>query len=182
MNKLINYEYIKTLNPCKDRLNNYTTHYATFSGDLTAFFELDHITHRDKLWVALRSMGKKQIVECACRFAEATLSIYENKYPGDFRPRKAIEAARSGIGILEARRAAIAAYAAASYAAAAYAAIAAIAIAAADVDAAAAPAADAAASYASYAAAADAAADVDAARINQETVQLKIILDVIAGN
>mgnify|MGYP006921344668 FL=1 len=120
---------------------------------------------KDKFWFLCKKvLTKDENKKVAIELAKSVLSIYENKYPEDYRPRKAIESAKSYLEgkitkeeLIEFRKAAYAA-AAAAYAAAAYA----------DADAAAAAAADAA--YAAYAAAAaaayaaaDAAADADAA-------------------
>ena len=83
-------------------------------------------------WIVSRVMSKKQRVEWAVYCAEKVLHIFEEKYPSDDRPRKAIEAAKeylkTGTADAAAYDAADAAYAAAydaadaAYAAAAYAA------------------------------------------------------------
>ena len=111
----------------------------------------EHIVGDDKLCCrevlihpALPHWTRETIVRFAADCAERVLPIFEAKYPNDDRPRKAVEAARSG----DAQRARAASAAAAAYAAA---------------DAASAYAAYASASaYAAYAAA-DAAASADAA-------------------
>jgi hypothetical protein len=102
-------------------------------------------------WLLVRFMTHEQKVKYAIFAAEQVIDIYEKKYPGDDRPRKAIEAARNYLKdkSLKNKNAA---------ATAAYAADAAAAYAAADAAAAAAYAADAAA-YAAAAYAAAAAAD-----------------------
>jgi len=74
-------------------------------------------------WHINENKRKDVIILFAILCAEAVLSVYENKYPTDDRPRKAIEAAREYLKIKTAD-AAFAAYAAANAAyAAAYAAI-----------------------------------------------------------
>ena len=52
---------------------------------------------QDMLWClrATEQDSKSAAIELAARFAESALSIFETKYPGDDRPRKAIEAARA---------------------------------------------------------------------------------------
>jgi len=55
----------------------------------------------------------KNPVLFAADWAEQVLPIFESAYPTDDRPRKAIEAARSGASVLAARAAAFAAHAAA---------------------------------------------------------------------
>ncbi len=72
-------------------------------------------------WHINENKRKDVIILFAILCAEAVLSVYENKYPTDDRPRKAIEAAREYLKIKTAD-AAFAAYAAAFAAFAAYAA------------------------------------------------------------
>ena len=67
-------------------------------------------------WIVSRVMSKKQRVEWAVYCAEKVLHIFEEKYPSDDRPRKAIEAAKE---YLKTGTAAAAAYDAADAAAAA---------------------------------------------------------------
>ena len=114
-------------------------------------------------WLIVRLMDHANVVRYVIFAAEQVIEIYENKYPDDNRPRKAIEAARAYLAnpsdenkkaTHAAAAAAHAAYAAAAAADAAYAADAAAAAAYAAADAAHA-AADAA--HAADAAAADAA-------------------------
>jgi hypothetical protein len=56
---------------------------------------------KDKLdwanWLIVRIMSYKQYVSYAVYAAELVLPIYEKKYPGDKRPREAIEAAKKCI-------------------------------------------------------------------------------------
>jgi hypothetical protein len=46
--------------------------------------------------VAFKLIPKDKLRLVAADIAETILHIYESKYPGDLRPRKAIEAARKG--------------------------------------------------------------------------------------
>jgi len=77
--------------------------------------EMIRLGHLEWLnWGLVRLMTKKQAVEYAIYAAEQVLSIYEDKYPKDDRPRKAIEAAKGYLaGRGTAHTAARAAYAAA---------------------------------------------------------------------
>jgi hypothetical protein len=93
---LITKEYLKSLSPCEDRYKHYLTHYKDFKGTLEAFLDLKDLTHADKKWVFVRSIDKDKLRLVAADFAERVLHIFENKYPTDDRPRKAIEAVRSG--------------------------------------------------------------------------------------
>ena len=54
------------------------------------------IESEDKLWILLRPeiIPEKELHLLGCDIAESVLHIFEAKYPGDKRPRKAIEAKR----------------------------------------------------------------------------------------
>ena len=176
---LITKDYLKSLSPCEDRYKHYLTHYKDWRGTLEEFLDLAELTHDDKKWVFVRSISKDKLRLVAADFAERVLHIFESKYPNDYRPRKAIEAARDGDKGATAADAAYAAACATAYAAARAAAYAARAAAAYAADA----RADAAAAYAARAAAAraaDARADAaaDAARADysdEEKAQLEIM-------
>jgi len=75
-------------------------------------------------WLIVRVMNYKQYVSYAVFAAEQVIDIFEDKFPEDKRPRKALEAAKRCIDnpTKENKSAAAAAAAAAAYAAAAYAA------------------------------------------------------------
>ena len=172
---LINKEYLKSLSPCENRYKYYLEHYKDWSGSLEEFLDLAELTHVDKKWVFVRSIGKDNLRLVAADFAERVLHIFESKYPNDDRPRKAIEAARlsdfSGAYAAYAADAADAADAAYATDAAAYAADA-----AAYAAHAAAYAADAYAAHAADAAvAAYATADAAAARLDEEKAQIEIM-------
>jgi hypothetical protein len=96
MSIVIDASKLADLKPCKDRFDNYLEHYSDFNGSINGFLDLEHITYDDKVWVAQRLLTKEQAVEWSCLCAESVLENYEKEYPGDDRPRKAIEAARSG--------------------------------------------------------------------------------------
>jgi cytoskeletal protein RodZ len=190
---LIDKDYLKSFSPCKDRYKHYLENYSSWSGTLKEFLDLPKLTHADKKWVFFRSIPIEKLQLVAADFAERVLHIYESKYPNDNRPRKAIEAARSGDknAATAADAAATAAAATATDATAATAAVAAAtaataatvaaAIAAAATAATAAIAADAATAAATAAIAADAAtaaataAAADAARKKEENAQLEIM-------
>jgi hypothetical protein len=145
---------IMALKPCYSR-EQLEEHFR--SGTITAkqIVKAD-VSHSDKLWVLIRLLKPADFVTFACDCAERVLHIFEEEFPDDNRPRKAIEVARSGNR--DAAYAAAAAFAAARTIA--FAAARTIARAAAD---AAADAAYAAAGAAAYAAAGDAADAADAA-------------------
>jgi len=92
---LITKDYLKSMNPCEDRYKHYLQNYKDWQGTLDEFLDLPKLTHDDKRWVFVRSIDKNKLRFVAADFAERVLHIYENKYPNDDRPRKAIEAARN---------------------------------------------------------------------------------------
>lgn len=97
--------------------------------------ELKHVSRYERLqwanWLIVRLLSHKDAVRYAVFAAEAVLEMFEEEYPNDNRPRRAIEAAKAWLQDQseENKRAAYAAYAAyaaadatdAAYAAAAYA-------------------------------------------------------------
>ena len=78
----------------------------------------------DKFWwlIGKTNLSKDKKIDIAIQCAETVLPIFEEKYPNDDRPRKAIEAAKNKTDAAYAADAAAAAYDAAADAAAAYAA------------------------------------------------------------
>jgi hypothetical protein len=153
----INKEIIEKLNPCKNRFDNFLEHYKDFDNNIEDFVLLENISYSDKIWVITNLFTKQQNVKFALKCASSVLHVFEEKYPNDKRPRKAINAAELYLKIIKENNKQLVYYATAAYAAyaAAYAAYAAAAAAAAAT---AAYAADAAATAAyAAAAAADAA-------------------------
>lgn len=117
---LINTQIICKLEPCESRFDNYLTHYESFSGTLEDFIKLDNITYCDKVWVVTRLFTKQQNVKWALLCASKVLSIFEDIYPNDKRPRQALEAVEAWLNnpSEETKIAANAAVNAAAYAAA----------------------------------------------------------------
>jgi hypothetical protein len=147
--RTINKTMLESLNPCKDRFDNYLEHYSDFNGSFKDFLDLDKISESDKIWVFLKISSQNQLEFFAwdCAFQAA-----------------AYDAAAAYAAAYDAAAADAAAYAAAAYAADAAAYAAAYATYAADAAAYAAAAAAYAADAAAYAAdAADAAYAADAA-------------------
>lgn len=186
----INKQIIEKLKPCQDRFDNFKKHYSDFDDDLKEFILLENISYSDKVWVFTRLATKMQNVKWSLLCASKVLHLFEEKYPNDKRPRKALEFVENWINN-PSDAAAYAAYAAsaaassaassaASASAAAYAASAAFAAAAASAASSAAFAASAAA-YASSAAssAAYAAAYASAARTNEEELNLLMMIEAI---
>ena len=182
MTETITLEWLKENHACGESLKAFdkeTNH------DVFATLERLKAKNREwGNWLIVRLMTHRQTIQYAIFAAEQVIDIFEKKYPDDYRPRLAIEAARDYLKDPSAKnKKAAAAYAAA--AAAANAAYAAYAAAAADAAANAAYAADAssaaadassAAAYAAYAAAnaADAAAAANAANAAAAYVAARI--------
>jgi hypothetical protein len=115
INTIITDDFLKSLEPCKDRLDNYLDHYSGKEFSILEFVELDNITWSDKFWVLWNhdflTVTQQRLL--ACDFAEHVLHLFENQYPDDDRPRKAIIAARDSADAEAAASAYVAAYAAA---------------------------------------------------------------------
>ena len=167
MNNKDTLKFLRSIGACEDAQAWVKSHGGTFAqawqdcerGDWMAWLL---VKAQDQLGIT-----RQQIIPALCDCAELSLKYFEEKYPNDNRPRKAIETARQWAkGLASEKDLRAAAAAADAAAAAAYAAADADAAYAADADAyAAAYAAAAAAAAAAYAAAyaADAAADAAAA-------------------
>jgi hypothetical protein len=84
---------ISALNPCKDRFDNFVKFYGSKTLTKGQLMGLKNITQNDKMWVAFKMMDEKSVKLCAIEIAKLVLPIFEEKYPNDLRPRKAIEAA-----------------------------------------------------------------------------------------
>jgi len=163
------------LGACPDAIR-WARKYPTFDAAWSACERGDWL-----LWYACRVSGgpesesRRRVVLAACDCAELALPTYERRYPGDNRPRRAIETARrwargeAGITLSDVHAVSAAAYAA-------------YADAAADADAAAYAAAYAAhaAAYAAYAAyAADAAAYAVSAAYATRIKTLRTCADIV---
>ena len=160
-------EYLESLKPCADRWENYLKHYSEWSGTLSQFLDLPELSHRDKVWVFVRSVDKYKLKFFAADCAQSVLNLFERRFPGDDRPRKAIDAARDAANYNSAATYADAAACAADAAAATYAAAAGY---AADAAGYAAVAAIYANSNAAYT-----AADANAARKSEELKQIEFM-------
>ena len=103
MNKIFATVSLTTIlahDPCDDGLHNFKKVFGHLDPDtpvpLLACLESNYVP--DVIW-ALRAVHQDisaVIPLIAADFAESALHIFEGKIPGDDRPRKAIEAARSG--------------------------------------------------------------------------------------
>lgn len=87
----INKQIIEKLKPCQDRFDNFKKHYSDFDDDLKEFILLENISYSDKVWVFTRLATKMQNVKWSLLCASKVLHLFEEKYPNDKRPRKALE-------------------------------------------------------------------------------------------
>jgi hypothetical protein len=94
---IITVEKVMALKPCEDWTEDRARSYL---GDGVSPAELAdillRITPEDAYWLLARLLPPQDRVEWACRCAERVLPVWEAAYPDDDRPRRAIEAARSG--------------------------------------------------------------------------------------
>jgi hypothetical protein len=97
--KSINLQIIKSFNPCEEGLENFIKHHKDFSGSPLELLELENVPVSDKFWLLLRNefIPENDLHELACKFAESVLHLFEEEYPDDKRPRKAIEAKKKFI-------------------------------------------------------------------------------------
>jgi hypothetical protein len=74
----INTGIIKSLNPCKNGLDNWLLHYKAFEGDLVEFLDLPNISYSDKIWVAIRVMPRFLVevfsIDCAILATKRSLA------------------------------------------------------------------------------------------------------------
>jgi hypothetical protein len=62
-----------------------------------AYFQLSPLNPEDSIRSAFKILPENVVKECAIRFAEDVLPIFEKEFPKDQRPRDAIKAAREYI-------------------------------------------------------------------------------------
>jgi hypothetical protein len=174
-------EDLKRLGPCKEGFVWYEKNIKT-ENIREILLQVNEKNSSWARWLFQQLIDKEQAVKIAIYSAELVLHIYEEKYPEDDRPRKAIEAAKEYLETRGTHAAAAADAAHAAHAAAYAAHTAAYAAHAADA-AYAAAAAHAAYADAAYAAAAVGAA-ADAAGANRKITQEKIlnyVADLLEG-
>ena len=124
--KTLTVEKVKELGACREAVEWGEKKYGSKEvKELTVLRALIKAEREDWAnWLIVRLMNYEQYVSYAVYAAEQVIKIYEEKYPEDDRPRKAIEAAKVCIKAPTDtnKRAAAAAAAAAAFAAAAFAA------------------------------------------------------------
>ena len=80
---IITNKYIASLQPCKDRHDNYLKHYTGKSLSITKFFLSKHLSYSDKIWVWRRFTVKNDAIKFAIMCADSVQHIYNEKYPKD---------------------------------------------------------------------------------------------------
>ena len=70
-------EFLESLNPCKDRWENYLKHYSDREGTLLDFMKLDKISDTDKIWVFTRKIPELEKLQR--RFAVACMLFCESE-------------------------------------------------------------------------------------------------------
>jgi len=120
MKKLIvNTLIIRQLGPCSDRWANWLHNYEHFEGDILKFLQLEEITDKDKIWVALRILPREivEVFAIDCAFAASSYAAANAVYAAA-ADAAAADAADADAAAYAADADAAAAYAAAAYAAA----------------------------------------------------------------
>jgi hypothetical protein len=116
----LNFEKVKSLNPCQKGLAYYTEH--QFKTAEECIDDLMRQNNFEKLkwasWLLIKLFTKRKTVEYTIYSAKLVLHIFEEKYPTDKRPRNAIETAEKYLQDNTAADAAANAANAAAYAAA----------------------------------------------------------------
>ena len=83
MNQSINVAYLKGLNPCQARLDEFLKNYPEFTGSYSEFLDLDKVTYDDKIWVSKQFLTMNQLVHFSILCAQSVQPIFETKYPED---------------------------------------------------------------------------------------------------
>lgn len=95
--QLINSEYIRTLNPCEEGIENFETQYPNFEGTIVDILKLDNVPFDDKVWLATKVVDLKTLQLWSVECAESVLHIYEKEFPNDKRVRECLEVTRKVI-------------------------------------------------------------------------------------
>jgi hypothetical protein len=98
LNKIINIEFLKDRDACKEGIKYFE---EEIKEPITARELIEKLLAADdggKIWWAnwllVRLFGREQAIAYSVFAAEQVLPIFEQEYPNDKRPRKAIEAAK----------------------------------------------------------------------------------------
>jgi len=87
-------EYLRKQNACEESLKFGTEHDILGMEAVPLMERLIELEEVDwALWLLVRVMSRKQCIEFACHCARSVLHIFEERFPGDERPRNTIEQA-----------------------------------------------------------------------------------------
>ena len=87
-------EYLRKQNACKKSLKFGTEHDLLGMEAVPLMERLIELEEVDwALWLLVRVMSRKQCIQFACHCARNVLHIFEERFPGDERPRNTIEEA-----------------------------------------------------------------------------------------
>jgi len=79
----INKEFLRSLEPCASRYENYLEHHAEFNGSFIEFLDLPNLEYADKIWVTKNVLTKHQAINWSILCVESVVHIFEAKYPDD---------------------------------------------------------------------------------------------------
>ena len=91
MNK-ITLKDIKKLNPCRSGYENLVKYYPDFNMTMVEFLELEHISHKAKVWLIRRMVDGNILKWWALECAKSVAHIYNKKYPKDNRVNECLKA------------------------------------------------------------------------------------------
>lgn len=76
-------EYIASLNPCKDRHENYLQHFKDKEITFVELLESDLVSYDDKIWLAKRYLDKDKLCKFAIKCAFSVYHIYKKYNEND---------------------------------------------------------------------------------------------------
>ena len=92
---MIDLQFLESKNACEDGIEYFEENYPDEIAAKELILDLiSKNKHRWANWLITRLLTKENRIKYAIFAAEQVLHIFEDKYPGDSRPRKAIEAAK----------------------------------------------------------------------------------------
>jgi hypothetical protein len=92
---MINLQFLESKNACEDGIEYFEENYPEEIDAKELILDLiSKNKHKWAHWLITRLLTKENRIKYAIFAAEQVLHIFENKYPEDDRPRKAIEAAK----------------------------------------------------------------------------------------
>jgi len=81
--KLINAKYIRTFNPCSERIESFERTHPKFNGTIIEFLSLQDLPYSDKIWVACKVVDYKILQMWSVLCAESVLPNYKKQFPHD---------------------------------------------------------------------------------------------------